>query len=146
MIPRKDTKFILTTLVMLGILKPSITRYQRKVVRSMRINKELLKGSTVIIILTLLDRQPMYGYEMLAEIERSSDGVFQFKEGTLYPILHVLESEGYVESYWNETESTRKRKYYRITKEGRTHLTSKRSEWALFRSAIDRVIGEGALS
>lgn len=109
----------------------------------MRIDKELLKGSTGILILSLLERQPMYGYEMLAEIERSSGGVFQFKEGTLYPILHALESEGYVESYWSETESARKRKYYRLTGEGRRHLTAKQSEWRLFRSAVDRVIGEG---
>lgn len=112
----------------------------------MRIDKELLKGSTGILILSLLERQPMYGYEMLAEIERSSGGVFQFKEGTLYPILHALESEGYVESYWSETESARKRKYYRLTGEGRRHLVAKRSEWRLFRSAVDRVIGEGGAS
>lgn len=112
----------------------------------MRINKELLKGSTVTVILTLLDRQPMYGYEMIAEIERSSGGVFQFKEGTLYPILHGLESEGYVEAYWSETESARKRKYYRITQEGRVHLAAKRSEWVLFRSAVDRVVEEGGAS
>lgn len=112
----------------------------------MRINKELLKGSTVILILSLLDRQPMYGYEMLAEIERTSGGVFQFKEGTLYPILHALESEGYVESYWSESESARKRKYYRITKEGRSHFAAKRTEWALFRTAVDRVVEEGGAS
>ncbi|HYF80268.1 MAG TPA: helix-turn-helix transcriptional regulator [Symbiobacteriaceae bacterium] len=109
----------------------------------MRINKELLKGSTVIVILALLDRQPMYGYEMLAEIERTSGGVFQFKEGTLYPILHALESEGYVESYWSEAESTRKRKYYRITAEGGSLLATKRTEWVLFRSAVDRVVEGG---
>jgi len=112
----------------------------------MRVNKELLKGTTAMVILTFLERQPMYGYEMLAEIERSSSGVFQFKEGTLYPILHALESEGYVESYWSEKASARKRKYYRVTKEGRSHLTLKRSEWVLFRSAVDRVVGEGGAS
>lgn len=112
----------------------------------MGINKELLKGSTVIVILALLDRQPMYGYEMLTEIERSSGGVFQFKEGTLYPILHALEAEGFVESYWSETESARKRKYYRITDRGHSHLGAKRAEWALFRSAVDRVVEGGKLS
>jgi len=112
----------------------------------MRIDKELLKGSTVILILTLLDRRPMYGYEMLTEIEQASGGVFQFKEGTLYPILHALESSGYVESYWDRTESARQRKYYRITDKGRGHLTAKRREWVTFRSAVDRVIGEGGIS
>ncbi|CAM4524090.1 DNA-binding PadR family transcriptional regulator [Paenibacillus endophyticus] len=108
----------------------------------MKINKELMKGSTVILILTLLDRKEMYGYEMTKEIEKSSSGVFTFKEGTLYPILHTLEVDELVESYWNE-EGSRKRKYYRITERGRGQLQEKKQEWALFRTTVDRVIGEG---
>jgi DNA-binding PadR family transcriptional regulator len=109
---------------------------------TMKINKELMKGSTVILILTLLERKEMYGYEMTKEIERSSSGVFTFKEGTLYPILHTLEVEQLVESYWNE-EGGRKRKYYRITERGRGQLEEKKQEWTLFRTTVDRVIGEG---
>ena len=112
----------------------------------MRIDKELLKGSTVILILTMLDRRPMYGYEMLSEIEQASEGVFQFKEGTLYPILHALEANGYVESYWERTETARQRKYYLITDNGRRQLAAKRTEWVTFRSAVDQVIGEGGVS
>ncbi|WP_141503626.1 PadR family transcriptional regulator [Paenibacillus luteus] len=108
----------------------------------MKINKELMKGSTVILILTLLERKEMYGYEMTKEIERSSSGVFTFKEGTLYPILHTLELEKLVESYWHE-EGGRKRKYYRITERGRGQLEEKKQEWTLFRTTVDRVIGEG---
>jgi len=108
----------------------------------MKINKELMKGSTVILILTLLGSKDMYGYEMTKEIERRSDGVFTFKEGTLYPILHTLEVERLLESYWNE-EGGRKRKYYRITEEGRKQLGEKQREWSLFRVTVDRVIGEG---
>lgn len=109
----------------------------------MTINKELMKGSTVILILTLLDRKTMYGYEMIKEIELKSDGVFTFKEGTLYPILHSLEGEGMVESYWTETDGGRKRKYYRITKAGREYMKEKQEEWKVFRSAVDKVIWEG---
>lgn len=108
----------------------------------MEINKELLKGSTVILILALLDQQEMYGYQMIAAIERLSAGVFSFKEGTLYPILHALESDGYVEAYWTDGEGTRRRKYYRITGSGRSHLKARRTEWVAFRSAVDLVIGE----
>jgi len=108
----------------------------------MKINKELMKGSTVILILSLLDAKDMYGYEMTKEIERRSEGVFTFKEGTLYPILHTLEVEGMVEAYWNE-EGGRKRKYYRITEEGRRQLAEKQREWSLFRSTVDRVIWGG---
>ena len=75
----------------------------------MKINKELMKGSTVILILSLLESKDMYGYEMTKEIERRSDSIFTLKEGTLYPILHTLEVERFVEAYWNE-EAGRKRK------------------------------------
>lgn len=108
----------------------------------MKINKELLKGSTVILILKLLDQKPMYGYEMIKEIESSSDGVFAFKEGTLYPILHSLESDGMLESYWSDITGGRQRKYYRITNKGRLHLKEKTKEWVVFRSTVDKVLGE----
>ncbi|MCA0758244.1 PadR family transcriptional regulator [Paenibacillus sp. N4] len=108
----------------------------------MKINKELMKGSTVILILTLLNQKEMYGYEMAKEIERRSSGLFTFKEGTLYPILHTLEVERLVEAFWHE-EGGRKRKYYRLTDEGRLQLAKKKKEWTLFRTTVDQVIGEG---
>lgn len=111
----------------------------------MVINKELLRGSTVILILTLLDRKAMYGYEMIKEIEVKSEGIFTFKEGTLYPILHSLEAEKMVECYWTETEGGRKRKYYKITKSGREYMKEKQEEWKTFRSAVDKVIWEGVV-
>ncbi|KPU44008.1 lineage-specific thermal regulator protein [Oxobacter pfennigii] len=107
----------------------------------MKVNKELLKGSTVILILTLLDRKPMYGYEIIKEIDKKSDGVFNFKEGTLYPILHSLEAEGFVLSYWDEVES-RKRKYYKITDAGKLQVKEKQEEWFTFKSAVDKVLLE----
>lgn len=110
----------------------------------MKINKELMKGSTVILILTFLDRKDMYGYDMTKEMEKHSDGVFTLKEGTLYPILHMLESEGFVEAYWNEKDG-RKRKYYRITKQGKGELNLKKQEWTLFRNTVDRVLGESGV-
>ncbi|SFL10584.1 transcriptional regulator, PadR family [Paenibacillus sp. 1_12] len=106
------------------------------------VNKELMKGSTAMLILTLLGRKEMYGYEMTKEIESRSSGLFTFKEGTLYPILHTLEADKIVESYWSEQEG-RKRKYYRLTDNGKKQLQTKQQEWNLFRTAVDRVIGEG---
>lgn len=108
----------------------------------MKINKELMKGSKVILILSLLESKDMYGYEMTKEIERRSDSIFTLKEGTLYPILHTLEVERFVEAYWNE-EAGRKRKYYRLTQEGRKQLSEKQQEWSLFSTTVNRVIGEG---
>lgn len=107
----------------------------------MQINKELLKGSTGTMILNLLAQKDCYGYQLMQELQRVSDGVFNLKEGTLYPILHGMESKQWVESYWDTVEG-RKRKYYRITKKGRSELQEKKEEWKLFRGALDRVLGE----
>ena len=65
------------------------------------LNKELIKGSTVTLILNTLKKEPMYGYGMIKEIENKSGGVFLFKEGTLYPILHDLEKNKFIESFWD---------------------------------------------
>lgn len=108
-------------------------------------NKELMKGSTVILILSMLEGKAMYGYEMIKEIELKSEGVFTFKEGTLYPILHALEEARQVECYWTESEGGRKRKYYNITKAGKLQLKEKQEEWNIFRSAVDKVILEVCL-
>jgi len=105
-------------------------------------NKELLKGSTGTMILTLLARGDLYGYELIKELERCSGGVFTLKEGTLYPILHGMESDGWVEAYWREVDG-RKRKYYRVTDAGTRQLEQKRSEWRQFRTAVDAVLGDG---
>lgn len=106
----------------------------------MPVNNEMLKGSTVILVLSMLNRKPMYGYQMIKEIEKESGGVFSFKEGTLYPILHSLESGKIIESYWWGNEGGRQRKYYRITAKGKTELKEKQQEWVIFRSAVDTLL------
>ncbi|MBM7566637.1 PadR family transcriptional regulator [Paenibacillus sacheonensis] len=108
----------------------------------MKINKELMKGSTVILMMKQLEHRDMYGYEMAKRIEQQSDGLFAFKEGTLYPILHMLEVERLVEAYWGE-ENGRKRKYYKLTDAGRRTLVEKEREWSLFSTTVSRLIGEG---
>ncbi|MCM3784517.1 PadR family transcriptional regulator [Neobacillus mesonae] len=108
----------------------------------MPVNKELLKGSTVTLILSVLNQQEMYGYELIKEIESRSNGVFLMKEGTLYPILHSLETEGWLVSYWDQPDG-RKRKYYKITDQGKKQLHAKTKEWIQFRTAVDTIVGEG---
>ena len=111
----------------------------------MKINKELLKGSTTVLILSILNRKDMYGYEMIKEIDLRSKGIFSFKEGTLYPILHNLENANYIESYWDDSNSGRKRKYYKITDNGKKLLLEKESEWKLFSETVNSVLWEGSL-
>ena len=112
----------------------------------MKINKELLKGSTTVLILSILNRKDMYGYEMIKEIDLLSKGIFSFKEGTLYPILHNLENSNYIESYWDISSSGRKRKYYKITDDGKKLLLEKKSEWKLFSETINNVLWEKNVS
>lgn len=111
----------------------------------MKINKELLKGSTTVLILSILNRKDMYGYEMIKEMELRSKGIFSFKEGTLYPLLHTLENSNYIESYWDDSNGSRKRKYYKITDNGKKILLEKESEWKLFSETVNGILWEGNL-
>ena len=104
------------------------------------LNKELIKGSTITLILNELKKEPMYGYKMIKQIENKSNGVFIFKEGTLYPILHDLEKKKFIESFW-EVENGRRRKYYKITKKGLKELESRESEWQVFSKTMNLVLG-----
>lgn len=103
-------------------------------------NKEMIKGSTIPLVLSMLNREPMYGYQMIKEIEKESAGLFSFKEGTLYPLLHSLESKGLVESYWQGKENGRQRKYYRLTTKGKNQLKQEQQEWLRFRRAVDKIL------
>jgi PadR family transcriptional regulator, regulatory protein PadR len=106
-------------------------------------DSELLKGSTAMLVLALLRRKTMYGYEIIKAMDESTAGFFRFKEGTLYPILHSLENSGCVEAKWEETESRRKRKYYSITEFGRKELKRREAEWCEFFSAVNGVLNGG---
>lgn len=107
----------------------------------MKINKELMKGSTSILILSLLEKEDMYGYQIIQALKKKSDNVFDMKEGTLYPMLHGLENENAIESYWLDADNGKRRKYYRITKEGKKLLKHKKSEWETYTKAVNSIIG-----
>lgn len=107
----------------------------------MKIDKNLIGGSSILLVLTLLDKTDMYGYEIIKELETRSDKTFQFKEGTLYPVLHKLENDGFVKSYMAKGDTGRERKYYQITKKGKKQLTEEMEKWNLFSLSVNRVIG-----
>lgn len=107
----------------------------------MKVNKELLKGSTSIMILSMLERKDMYGYQIMQELKMLSDNTFELKEGTLYPLLHSLANNGAIECYWFDTEDGRRRKYYKITEAGKSMLAEKKKEWKLYVNAVNGVIG-----
>ena len=105
----------------------------------MKISKELVKGSTATLVLSVLKGKDMYGYVIIKEIALRSEQVFELKEGTLYPILHALEQEGCLESYWEEFEN-RKRKYYHLTRKGEKRLKASTEEFAAYITAVKRVL------
>ena len=100
-----------------------------------------MSGSTVLMILKLLEKEDMYGYQIIQELEKKSDSLFQFKEGTIYPVLHNLEKKKFVTSYLGEGTSGRKRKYYKITEQGLQETIIKTDEWMKFSMSINKVIG-----
>lgn len=106
----------------------------------MKLSKELIKGSTSMLILSVLKGKDLYGYKIIKEIELRSENVFEFKEGTLYPILHALEKENYLESYWEEVDN-RKRKYYHLTRKGLKQLAEKEKEWKIYSNSVEKVLG-----
>ncbi len=111
----------------------------------MQFSKELVKGSTAMLVLSVMQKGDLYGYQIIKELETVSEKAFVMNEGTLYPILHALEKEKYLESYWEETLSARKRKYYRLTDRGRKELAKKRTEWEQYSSAVEKVL-KGAMN
>jgi PadR family transcriptional regulator PadR len=101
--------------------------------------RELLKGSTETLLLSLLISEPMYGYQLVKEMDKRSSGYFRFKEGTLYPALHRLEREGWIKGNWESSPTGQNRRYYRITARGKKRLDSMLEEWNMFTSAVNRV-------
>lgn len=106
----------------------------------MNYDKGLIGGSTVLLLLSLLQEQDRYGYEIIKELEIRSEKAFQFKEGTLYPVLHRLEAKGYVKSYKAKGDTGKTRKYYKITKSGIEELEVETETWKSFSESVQKVI------
>lgn len=100
-------------------------------------------GSLTMLVLALLEQGDKYGYQMIKELEMKSDGSFSMKEGTLYPILHGLENQGWVKSYSQTAENGRPRKYYRITRAGLRQLQQQKQEWEEYVAKVRKVMGGG---
>jgi PadR family transcriptional regulator PadR len=102
----------------------------------MNYERELLKGSTDSLLLCLINYQPMYGYQIIKELEKRSNGYFQFKEGTLYPALHRLEKAGLIQGRWQKLQSGQERRYYHITQKGQKALVERLAVWQDFSKAV----------
>lgn len=102
--------------------------------------RESIKSSIESLLLSLIVQQSMYGYQIINELRRRSQGYFRFKEGTLYPALHRLEKAGLITAKWHLLPSGRQRRYYYITDKGRQSLVARRNQWQEFLTAMNLVI------
>ena len=104
------------------------------------INPELLRGSLELVVLSTLSSGKKYGYMIQSTLWESSREVIEIKAGTLYPILHKLEKEGWVKCHW-ESETGRRRKWYELTAAGRKQLKTQADEWSRYVDCLRRVLG-----
>lgn len=106
--------------------------------KRMEIDKEMIKGYIESIILSILLKEDLYGYEISKRIRDISKNKFEIKEGTMYVVLKRLEKNELISPYWDDTESGGgRRRYYKITKEGIDYLKNKKEQWLFFKNIID---------
>lgn len=109
----------------------------------MDLSSDLVRGSVVPIVLALLEERTRYGYEIVKLVNARTQGLLEWKEGTLYPTLHRLESQGLVTAKWQAAESGKQRKYYQITRKGKAELARRRQEWQQFSTAVSGLMMTG---
>ena len=108
---------------------------------SKKILKQLKMGTTEILILAVLTQGDRYGYQISKEVLERSDGFFEFKQGFLYPTLRRMEQSKFVTGYWkNSASGGPNRKYYRLTRQGRTRLQASLDAWSSFSSHFGRIL------
>jgi DNA-binding PadR family transcriptional regulator len=103
------------------------------------LSKELVAASTVPLVLSILSEGESYGYALIQRVQELSSGKIEWTEGMLYPVLHWMEDERLIESEWREAETGRKRKYYRLRKEGRKALQQEKQEWMTVHEALSKL-------
>src|SRR5688572_32668137 len=103
--------------------------------------REWKKGSAELLILSLLEHEARHGYELGKLIESRSKGVLRFHVASLYPLLYRLEKRGWLEGRWVEKAGQRRRRYYRLTADGKKVLAAQRNSWREFVEAISRITG-----
>ena len=100
---------------------------------------DLLRGSTDSLLLALIGESPKYGYSLIKEIQKRTEGELRFKEGTLYPALHRLEEDDLIKGEWVSVKGM-ERRYYSLTDRGAEVLENRRRQWQQFSNAVDRII------
>jgi len=102
---------------------------------------DLVQGTLDLLILKTLARGRMHGWAIAQRIRETSEDVLQVQQGSLYPALHKLETQGMIQSEWGDSENNRRAKYYSLTKKGRQYLDREEANWARLSRAIGLVVG-----
>jgi transcriptional regulator len=105
------------------------------------LDREMKKGSAELLILSLVETRARHGYEISKLIEARSRGMLKFKVASLYPLLYRLEKRGWIEGKWVEKPGEKRRRCYKLTKEGKQALKAQRSLWQSFVAAINQITG-----
>jgi PadR family transcriptional regulator PadR len=106
------------------------------------LDRELKRGSAELLILSLLDARPRHGYELSKLIQIRSGGTLTFHIDSLYPLLYRLEERGWIKGTWVERPGERRRRFYKLSAEGRRVLAQQRRTWATFVEAVRRITGD----
>ncbi len=111
----------------------------------MKFERELLKGVAPVVVLEILSRGAMYGYQLSEAIENRSDNILTLGKGTLYPLLYNLEAKKLVKGKWEEAQNGRKRRYYSITSKGKTQLAKQKQQLGSLYEGLGLVFGAGLI-
>jgi transcriptional regulator len=112
----------------------------------MDVGKDLVAASATPLVLAILAEGDSYGYAIIKRVAELSRGQLQWTDGMLYPVLHRLERQGHVAAKWVESENGRRRRYYRITREGRAQLADQRRQWQVVDGALRGIWMKAAIA
>lgn len=101
---------------------------------------DLVQGTLDLLILKILALEPLNGYAVSQRLKQVSGEILQVSDGSLYPALHKLEQEGWIQAEWRATENNRRAKYYSLTRPGRRHLEREAENWGRLSAAISHVV------
>jgi PadR family transcriptional regulator PadR len=101
---------------------------------------DLVQGTLDLLVLNIIALEPLHGWAIAQRIKQISKEVLQVGQGSLYPALHKLEHQGWIESEWGESENGRRAKYYRLTRDGRRALKQESAQWQRLSSAITAIV------
>jgi transcriptional regulator len=108
----------------------------------MEFSKRLVGSTSSTLILAVINEKDRHGYEIVQRVNELSNGLFEWREGTVYPALHRLENEGLIVGEWRAAETGHQRRVYRLTREGKGELQRQEREWTAFSTAVNRVLGD----